>query len=141
MKKLGPRANERTIEYLDSHFNKRNAGAEYILATWPAAARKFIKLDMKGRFTAGELKLMIDVMNSTTLSPEMAGQHITLNVASGIALDNLDQKWDVDSKELNGKLSKMSTPELMILEIWIQGFRQAVTDHNQDLDEYIQVTL
>lgn len=141
MKNLGPRANERTIEYLTNNFPKINAGAEYILAAVPAAARKFIGLDMKGKFTAGELRLMIDVMNGTMLSPEIAGQHLGLNVADGIALDGLDEKWGVDAGMLNEKLAGMSTPELMILEVWIQGFWQAVTDHDQDLDEYIQVAL
>lgn len=141
MKNLGPRANERTVEYLTNHFSRLNTGAEYILAAWPAAAKKFIGLDMKGKFTAGELRLTIDVMNGTLLSPEMAGQHLSLNVADGIALDGLDEKWEVDAETLNQKLATMSTPELMILEIWIHGFWQAVTDHDQDLDEYIQVAL
>lgn len=141
MKNLGPRANERTVEYLTNHFSRINAGAEYILAAWPAAARKFIGIDMMGKFTAGELRLMIDVMKGTMLSPEMAGQHLCLNVADGIALDGMDEKWNVDAGVLNEKLADMSTPELMILEIWIQGFWQAFTNHDQDIDKYIQVAL
>lgn len=141
MKNINARANERTEKYLAGNFRTKGAGAEYILAAWPAAARKFICLDMKGKFTAGELRLMIDVMNGTMLSPEMAGQHLSLNVADGIALDALDKKLEVDAETLNKKLAEMSTPELMILEIWIQGFWEAVTNHGQDLDEYIKVAL
>ena len=71
----------------------------------------------------------------------MAGQHLPLNVAYGIAMDGMDEKWGVDAGTLNQKLADMSTPELMILEIWIQGLWQAVTDRDQDLNEYIKVAL
>lgn len=141
MKNINARANERTVEYLASHFKTKGAGAEYILAAWPVAARKFICLDMKGKFSDKELGLMIDVMNGKTLSPELAGQQLPLNVADGIALDGLDEKWGVAADRLNDKLASMSTPELMILEIWIQGSWQAVTDSDQDLNEYIKVAL
>ena len=141
MKNINARANERTEKYLTDNFRTKGAAAEYILAAWPAAARKFIGLDMKGKFTAGEIKLMIDVMNGTMLSPEMAGQHLPINVTDGIALDGLDEKWGVDAVQLNRALAGMSTPELMILEIWIKGFWHAVKDHGQDMDEYIQPAL
>ena len=141
MKNINARVNEKTETFLTDNFRTKSAGAEYILAAWPAASRKFIGLDMKGKFTAGEIKLMIDVMNGTMLSHEMAGQHLPLNVTDGIMLDNLDEKFGVDAVKLNRDLAGMSTPELMILEIWIQGFWHAVTDHGQDMDEYIQPAL
>ena len=65
---------------------------------------------------------MIDVMNGTALTQDLAGQQLPLNVIDGIALDGLDEKWGVDAEKINQKLAGMSTPELMFLEIWIQGF-------------------
>ena len=141
MKNTNARITEKTEKFLTDNFRTKGAGAEYILAACPAAARKFIGMEIKGKFTAGELKLMIDVMNRATLWPEMAGQHLQLNVTDGIMLDNLDEKFGVDAVKLNRALAGMSTPELMILEIWIQGFWQTVTDHGQDLDEYIKVAI
>ena len=142
MKNINARVSEKSEKFLTENFRSKGAGAEYILAALPAASRKFIGLDMKGRFTSHELKLMIDVMNGTILTPEIAGLHLPINVRDGIALDGLDEKWSIDGKALEAKLTQMSTPELLILEIWIQGFWQAVpTDCGQDLDEYIAVAL
>ena len=141
MKNVNARVSDKTETFLGSHFRTRSAGAEYMLAAWQAASRKYVGIDMKGKFTPGELRLMIDVMNGTILSPEMAGQRLAMNVSDGMELDAMDEKWGVDAEQINYKLSTMSTPELMILEIWIQGFWQAVTDRNQGLEEYIQVAL
>lgn len=143
MKKIGPRVNETTEQFLKNHFNSLSGGAEYALAAMPSVARKFIGLDtnMKSVFSVDELKLMIDVMNGTILSPQIGGQHLPMNVSDGIALDGLDKKWNVDAETINDKLAGMSTPEIFFLEIWIQGFWQQNTESGVDLDEYISVAL
>ena len=138
MKKIGPRVNEKADEYLTKNFRNRSAGAEYILNATPAVARKFMGLDLNGMLVKAELNLMIDVMNGTALTPDLAGQHLPLNVVDGIALDGLDEKWGVDAEKLNQKLAGMSTPELMFLEIWIQGFWERLgTDSEIPLEEYV----
>lgn len=122
MKKVGPTITPQTEAYCLSHFLRLNTGAGYIINAAPSVARKFIGIDIKDRFSAGELKLMIDVMNGTMLTPGMAGQHLQANVEDGIALDGLAEKWEVDGPGIVKKLADMSTPDLMFLEIWIQGF-------------------
>ena len=141
MKNTNARITDKTEKFLTDHFRTKSAGAEYILAAMPAVMRKFIGMDIKGRFTENELKLMIDAMERCVLSPEMAGQHLPLNVTDGIMLDHIDEKWGVDAVQLNRTLAGMSTPEIMLLEIWIQGFWQAATEHAQDMDEYIKAAL
>jgi hypothetical protein len=96
---------------------------------------------LKGVFTAGELRLMITAMAGAEMSPMLAGQYLPINSASAVLLDEIDKTYNVEFDNLNQKLLRMSTPELMILEIWIQGFWQSVANHGQDLDEYIQVAL
>jgi hypothetical protein len=122
MKKIGPQITEETEFYLLSNFRNLNAGSEYIMQALPHITKKFFGLDIKGRFSHDEICLMIDVMNGTALTPRSAGQHILLNVQDGMKIDHLDQKWRVDGSALIEKLSGMSTPDLMFLEVWIAGF-------------------
>jgi len=48
---------------------------------------------------------MIDVFNSTMLTPMLAGQQLDIQVADGIALDALDKKWEIDGAALNAKIA------------------------------------
>lgn len=138
MKKIGPRVSETTEKFLKTNFKSLSGGAEYCLEAMPAVARKFMGLDFKGRLSREELYLIIDVMNGTMLSPQIAGQHIPLNVEDGIALDHLDQKWEVDGPALVEKLKAMSTPELFFLEIWVQGFWQRLgTEDEIKMEDYV----
>jgi hypothetical protein len=138
MKKITPRINKSTEEFLSQNFKNLNAGSEYLLDSIPAVARVYAGYQLKGKFTAGELNLMIDVMNGTMLTTQFAGQHILPNVQDGIALDNLDQKWAVDPDQVKDKIKKLSVPDIFFLEIWIQGFWQQNTETGMNLEEYVK---
>ncbi len=138
MKKITPRINDKTVDYLQKNFKNLNAGSEYLLDSIPTVARVYAGYQLKGKFTGGELKLMIDVMNvrQDMLTPQLAGQHILPNVQDGITLDHLDEKWEVDPDKIQEKLKSLSIPDVFFMEIWIQGFRQQNLDIN--LEEYIK---
>jgi len=138
MKKITPRIDDSAEKFLKTKFNTTNAGSEYCLNSLYPVFRKFIALDLKGKFTGSELTLMIDVMNGTMLISQFAGQHLSANVSDGIVLDALDVKWEIDPTELKEKLISLSTPELFFLEIWIHGFWVQNTKKNMDLDKYIE---
>jgi len=65
---------------------------------------------------------MIDVFNSTALTPQLAGQHIEIQCVDGMALDNLDEKWDVNKEGFIEKLKSLTIFEAACLEIWANGF-------------------
>ena len=136
MKKITPRINKNTVGFLTDNFKNLNAGSEYLLDAIPSVARVYAGYQLKGVFSADELQLMIDVMNSTMLSPQLAGQHLKVNVEDGIALDHLDKKWEINGNDLISKLGEMSVPEVFFLEIWIQGFW--VQSDDIELEDYIQ---
>ena len=142
MKKIGPRVTEQTETFLKSNFRSLSAGAEYITNAAPSVMKKFIGQDIKTRFLREELLLMVDVMNGTMLTAGIAGQHLPLNVADGIQLDRLDEKWEVDGPALEEKLKTLSTPDLFFLEVWIQGFwEQLGTEDEIPLEEYVKAAL
>ena len=139
MKNITPRINTATEKYLQQNFKTLNSGAEFVLEAVPAVARIYTGYELKGKFIAGELKLMLDVMNGMLLTGQLAGRHLPLSVQDGIALDGLDKKWEVDAEQLLEKLKNMSTAELFFLEIWIQGFWQQ--SDTVTLEEYIKELL
>ena len=116
-----PRIGDPAADFYRGHFSNLNAGLEYTADAFPALYRRTLH-GLRGRFTRGELMLMVDVFNATALVPGMAGQHLGANVADGISLDRLDQKWEIDGEDLNAKISALTIFEAAVLEIWANGF-------------------
>jgi len=136
-KTVGPRIQAETIEFYKTIFPNVNAGAEYAVEMFRALYRKTLT-DLKGYFTTDELNLIIEVHNSVLLLPAMSGQHLPADVADGIALDGLDEKWKIDGKELNDKISKLHIFQIACLEIWANGFWYASTDGKLDIEKHVQ---
>lgn len=121
MKKIAPKISDTAAEFYPSLFASLNGGATYALEAFPKLYQRTLH-GMKGRFSKSELSLMLDVMNATMLTPQSAGYHLAANVADGIALDGLDEKWEIDGKTLNEKLAALPPFEAACLEIWANGF-------------------
>ena len=131
--KTAPRISDKSAEWYKHTFGTVNAGAEYILDSVPQMYR--ITLDrLKGRFSRGELMVMVDV-NPGALTARIAGQHMGMQVADGIALDHLDEKWEIDGKKLNEKIAGLTIFETACLELWVKAFWE---NHEQlDLENYV----
>ncbi|MBW2345630.1 MAG: hypothetical protein JRF53_16845, partial [Deltaproteobacteria bacterium] len=69
-KQLGPRIGPQTEKWLEGIFSAKHPGAEYVLEMTPSLYSRTLD-DLKGRFGDGELSLMIDVFNSTMLTPQL----------------------------------------------------------------------
>lgn len=120
-KRTAPRIGENSEKFYISHFSSLNAGMEYCAAAFPEIYRRAMN-DMRGKFTRGELMLMIDSFNSTVLTPGLAGQHLFIHIADSIDLDALDKKWDIDPGVLLKKIGDIGLFEKACLEIWANGF-------------------
>jgi hypothetical protein len=132
--KIGPRISESAGAWLGQNFSSRNAGAEYVLEAFPECYRRTM-YDLKGRFSAGELSLLIDTFNSTMLSPRLAGQHLALSAHDSMILDGTDQKWSVDREGFEAKIAALSFFECAALEIWVKAFWEQHEKNN--LEEYV----
>lgn len=110
---------------------------EHIIASSKAIhIRSMVKL--KGMFSQAELSLIIDVMNGTRLSPAMPGETLRGNVPDGIALDRLDEKWEIDGQALVEKITGLGIAEAATLELWANGFWYGNHDELPDMDDYIK---
>jgi hypothetical protein len=59
-------------------------------------------------------------------------------VSDGIALDGLDQKWEVDGKALVEKVKTLTSFQQGVFEIWANGYWYAQTGKKlRDLEKYV----
>lgn len=157
-----PRINKNTRDFLQDNFKTVNAGAEQLLAMAaglkdlpileefenPSDAidyivRAFSKIyqvllhGLKGRFSPGELSLILHAMRGATLAPSLAGQQIAIQCDNGIELDGLDEALKVDGKALLDKLHQADRPALAALEIWAHGCKVSCAGA-KDVDSIIE---
>ena len=133
MKKITPRISDKTEQFLSENFKTINAGAEFTLEIFPVLFSRTLN-SLKGRFTAEELSLMIDVFNTTILTTGIAGQHLHFGCVDSIELDGSDAKWDVDKTTFLNKTRDLKPFEAACLEIWVKGFWQG----GHELDQYVK---
>lgn len=132
MKKTAPRISDSAAEFYPTVFSSLNGGLEYTIDAFPTLYRRTLA-ELRGVFSAAELKLIIDVFISTALTPGLAGQHLALSVADGIALENLDKKWSVDAAAMKKKIETLTSFDAAVLEIWATGFRYG----DAEVGEYV----
>jgi hypothetical protein len=142
MKKTAPRIADKTFDFLTTVFPTVNAGLEYLADAFPGLYGRTIR-DTLPKFDRAELMLIIDVFNGTMLTSGLAGQHLALNVADGIDLDKLDEKWELDRAGIMDKLAALSPFESCCLELWANGFWYAGADHSEKpgIEVYVEAGL
>lgn len=132
---IAPRTAPKTHEWYATTFDNPNQGAQYVLESFPELYRRALA-GMRGIFTPGELKLMLDVQNGCFLMPQVAGQHLTADCEDGIALEGYDKKWKIQASDFLKKLHARSNFDLAILEIWAGAFwRQS--DGGKSIDTWV----
>lgn len=133
--KTAPRLNDKTADWYRKSFESLNAGLEYTLEATPDLYRRTL-YDLQGKFTRGELMLMLDAMNGHRSNPHMAGIELGAHVVDRMALENLDKKWGIpDRWAFNKKLADLSYYDRACLEIWVQAF-WAQKKHDK-IEEYV----
>lgn len=127
-------------EFYPSQFADLETGLGYAIESFPDLFRRSLH-DLKGKFSRGELMLLVDVFNSTMLSPQLSGQHIIAQVADGCDLDHLNEKWEIDKKTMLAKLKALPVFSLACLEVWANGFwyRQGAETFQsaEDLEKWV----
>lgn len=135
-KVVTPRIREGTTDWYGENFSSANAGLVFALESFPELYKRGL-LELKGRFTRGELLFIVDVYNATMLTPGMP--MLDAQVSDGIALDGLDKKWGIDGPALVKKVEGLTSFQATVLEIWANGYWYARTGGElRDLEKYIQ---
>jgi hypothetical protein len=135
MPKVNPSISDMSADFYEEKFRSRNAGCEYFLDAIPSLY-KHTMWSLKGRFDGDELKLIVDLFNSTQLSPSFAGQQMNGKINDGVKLDGMDKKYDVNGVRLMEKIDNLTLFERACLELWANGYWYA-NDELPDLEGYI----
>jgi hypothetical protein len=94
------------------------------------------------KFTRGEQLMLIDIFNSTMLTPGILGQHLTAQIEDSFALypGQYEEKWEVNQKEMMEKIVSLTPADAIFLELWAVGY-WAVADPistGETLENYVQ---
>lgn len=140
-KRVAPWVTPQAQMWLSETFENLNQGATYLMLSAGPLYRQTL-IEMKGKFTADELRLMLDVMNGTMLTAEWPGATLAGNVRDGIALDALDEKWKINGSELIDKINSLHTFQLHTIELWANGFWYGGDrDRELDIDAHVKKLL
>jgi hypothetical protein len=92
----------------------------YVVESFAGLYRRTIE-SLKGKLTADELSAVVDVSNGLFLSPQMAGEHLAVQLIDS-APDGLSEKWGIDVIELVKKINELAAFERACLELWAQNY-------------------
>ena len=115
----------------------------FMADVWKQAWRHSL-VSMKGLFTANELSLFIDTHNGLMLSALHYGSNtLAIGTSDSIALDDMDEKWQIDGLALIEKIHGLTPMQALCLEIWASGFwyGEPGKDDDRSLAEYIKTLL
>jgi len=121
-KGVGPQIDEEAYRFYETLFPNTNQGVTFTLEAFPILVRKTLVYELKGKFSKGELQLMLDVMNGCLLTPGLICQHLVANLEDGIKLNQLDQKWKVNADDFLAGIKRLTLFQLAALELWAKGY-------------------
>ena len=120
-KKISPRIEGQSQEFLSKNFNTLNAGAEYVLDGFPMLYNRTLH-EMKGRFTSGELSFLVEAFKETKLSPQLAGQQLKIYCDDAMMFRKLHEKWKIRGDAFLKKIEDTTSFQTACLEIWAKKY-------------------
>ena len=136
-KAVAPKIDEAAAQFYSETFDTLNQGATWVMEAFPRLYRVCLS-EMRGVFTAGELGMIIDVLNSlitlfSYAGASMSGNHIGLSISDTFELypGVYERKWDVVPDVLNNKIASLSNFERTCIELWGASFWER-DDYQED---------
>jgi hypothetical protein len=125
-------------KWLKDYFRTKSAGAEFIL---PWAVDTFFRAisAIKGSFTAGELKTIVESHKDVRLLPEHTRlSYLLLRVADACSIAMLHTKHGASRASLEAKLKRLDDTQATALMVWSAAFWVSRSCSAESLDEYIK---
>jgi hypothetical protein len=120
-KKISPRIEGQSQNFLSKNFNTLNAGAEYVLDGFPMLYNRALH-EMRGHFSDAELSFLVEAFKDTKLSPQLAGQQFKIFCDDAMTFRKLDDKWKMKSDAFLKKVEDLTSFQMACLEIWAKKF-------------------
>jgi hypothetical protein len=137
-KKISPRIEGQSQDFLSKNFNTLNAGAEYVLDGFPMLYNRALH-ETRAHFSVNELSFLVEAFKETKLSPQLAGQQFKIFCDDAITFRKLDDKWKIKSDEFLKKIEGLTSFQMACLEIWAKKFWFAKWKKgDKNLREYVK---
>ena len=114
---VSPCINESTKKRLALLFKNTNSGATFVLESFPHIFKATLG-EIKGKFTPGELDLIIDACEGLELLPVLPGMQASLHIENIIEKDGLVGGDSKSGEDVLKKISSLSISQKSMLEIW-----------------------
>jgi hypothetical protein len=111
-KKISPRIEGQSQNFLSKNFNTLNAGAEYVLDGFPMLYNRALH-EMRGHFSDAELSFLVEAFKDTKLSPQLAGQQFKIFCDDAMTFRKLDDKWKIKSDVFLKKVEDLTSPYIL----------------------------
>jgi hypothetical protein len=137
-KKISPRIESQSQDFLSKNFNTLNAGAEYVLDGFPMLYNRALH-ETRAHFSVNELSFLVEAFKETKLSPQLAGQQFKIFCDDAMTFRKLDDKWKIKSDEFLKKIEGLTSFQMACLEIWAKKFWFAKWKKgDKNLREYVK---
>ena len=107
-KKISPRIEGQSQDFLSKNFNTLNAGAEYVLDGFPMLYNRALH-ETRAHFSVNELSFLVEAFKETKLSPQLAGQQFKIFCDDAMTFRKLDDKWKIKSDEFLKKIEGLTS--------------------------------
>jgi hypothetical protein len=128
---VSPKITGKSKAFYRTHLKQAslNQSVTWVLDGFPVFYQKTLQ-ELRGVFTLGELKLILDVLNghgkllmSFITAPSLIGEHIALAIEDAIRIDpSILEKWDIDSNAICDKTKLLTFFQKLAMELWASGF-------------------
>ena len=119
-------------------FSDQIQAMEFMIQSWRYIYRNALG-QLRGMFTAGELKFLIEVHNGHQVSPATYGAGLMCRtVSDAIALDAAHEKWEIDPEQITEKCRSLPNILAMAMELWAAGYWSGNGAASRDLDAYVR---
>ena len=140
-KKISPRIDDQSRVFLSNHFSTLNAGAEYVLDSFPMLFKRALH-EMRGIFSDKELSFLVEAFKEPKLSSQLAGQQLRLFCNDAITFGKIDDKWEIEGEVFSKKIETRTSFQLACLEIWAKKFWYSKWGKgDKNLREYVAALL
>ena len=137
-KKISPRIEGQSQDFLSKNFNTLNAGAEYVLDGFPMLYNRALH-ETRAHFSDNDLSFLVEAFKETKLSPQLAGQQFKIFCDDAMTFRKLDDKWKIKSDVFLKKIEDLTSFQMACLEIWAKKFWFAKWKKgDKNLREYVK---
>jgi hypothetical protein len=138
-KKISPRIEDQSREFLSANFSTLNAGAEYVLDGFPMLYNRALH-EIREHFSDAELSFLVEAFKETKLSPQLAGQQFKIFCDDAMTFKKLDEKWQIKRDVFLKKMEETTSFQMACLEIWAKKFWFAKWKKgDKSLKEYVKL--